>query len=365
MQTVALPNQPASYSWFDADAQYANAYRSAEPTPVPMLNNLPKSNVSSNPGGSTVIQTETPTKHHGGFLGKVENIVHRAGERVGFGTDTATRWSLYQIPEPLFGEFPAKVVNGTQGFVGGFLFVSQNHLCYSSYTDKMNRAIKIAIPFANIQHIGLAARVKGTQGAAVVLTPLTALSQKPNALQIVTRDNVNHQFFGFKKNTESVFNLLNHSWQTSRGMVAPSTGAGLGSANALPMSQQYSNSQGQYTNSQGAFTQQQMHMEQRDLSGNYSTTGLVHSFQNSGLQGTNQYVNATTTQEPSLAQQEFAHAGGVAHHNPLDRNFDGKVDMRDLTGNNAGMAHHNPLDKNFDGKVDARDFNGQTAYNTM
>jgi len=35
MQTVALPNQPASYSWFDADAQYANAYRSAEPPPFP------------------------------------------------------------------------------------------------------------------------------------------------------------------------------------------------------------------------------------------------------------------------------------------------------------------------------------------
>ncbi|PRP89232.1 hypothetical protein PROFUN_02106 [Planoprotostelium fungivorum] len=47
-------------------------------------------------------------------------------------------------------------------------------------------------------------------------------------------------------------------------------------------------------------------------------------------------------------------------HNPLDRNFDGKVDMRDLKGNNAGV-HHNPLDRNFDGKVDARDFVGQST----
>jgi len=315
MQTVALPNQPASYTWFDADQQYANAYRTAEPTPVPMLNNLPKSNVSSNPGGSTVIQTETPTKHHGGFLGKVENIVHRAGERVGFGTDTATRWSLYQIPEPLFGEFPAKVVNGTQGHVGGFLFVSQNHLCYSSYTDKLNRAIKVAIPFANIQHIGLASRVKGTQGPAIVLTPLTALSQKPNALQIVTRDNVNHQFFGFRKNTESVFNLLNHSWQTSRGIVpTQSSTMGLGAASGNSLSQgqyitgqQYA-SQGQFVNSQGTYP---VGMEQRELSGNYSTTGLVHSYENQGLTGTDQYVNGTTSTQPSLAQetfkQEFAH----------------------------------------------------------
>ncbi|PRP89258.1 hypothetical protein PROFUN_02132 [Planoprotostelium fungivorum] len=48
------------------------------------------------------------------------------------------------------------------------------------------------------------------------------------------------------------------------------------------------------------------------------------------------------------------------HHNPLDRNFDGKVDMRDLKGNNSGV-HHNPLDRNFDGKVDARDFVGQST----
>jgi len=311
MQTVALPNQPASYTWFDANQDYQNAYRAAEPAPVPMLHNLPKSNVSSNPGGSTVIQTETPTKHQGGFLGKVENLAHRVGERVGFGTDTATRWSLYQIPEPLFGEFPAKVVNGTQGYVGGFLFVSQNHLCYSSYTDKLNRAIKVAIPFANIQHIGLAQKVKGTTGTAVVLTPLTALSQKPNALQIVTRDNVNHQFFGFKKNTESVFNLLNHSWQTSRGIVAPQqTQVGLGSA-GISSGHQYQNQP--MLQSQGYGSQSAYPADARELSnGAYSTTGLVQSYNQAGLQGTDSFVNGTTSLNPADQGVKYPAAAGQA-----------------------------------------------------
>jgi len=50
-----------------------------------------------------------------------------------------------------------------------------------------------------------------------------------------------------------------------------------------------------------------------------------------------------------------------AHHNPLDRNFDGKVDFRDLKSNNNATFAHNPLDKNFDGKVDYKDFAGQSS----
>jgi len=224
MQSV-LPNQytlsqPTSYSTFEADDQYKRAYQ--EPIAGQTnghsgvyLNREPRCNVESHPSGSTVIQTETPTKHQGGFLGKVENLKLRAGEHMGIGTDSATRWSLYQFNEPLFGEFRAKLVNGTHGFSKGFLFVSAGHLCFSSFTDAQNRAVKVAIPLRNIVKIGLAQRLRNVAGSGVVLTPLSSLSMKANALQVFTKDGVLHQFFGFRKKTEQMFNTLSHVWKAS------------------------------------------------------------------------------------------------------------------------------------------------------
>jgi hypothetical protein len=60
--------------------------------------------------------------------------------------------------------------------------------------------------------------------------------------------------------------------------------------------------------------------------------------------------------------------GGLTHnststgtHNPLDRNNDGKVSAKDLTGshsNTTSTGTHNPLDRNNDGKVSAGDLTG-------
>jgi len=60
--------------------------------------------------------------------------------------------------------------------------------------------------------------------------------------------------------------------------------------------------------------------------------------------------------------------GGLTHnststgtHNPLDRNNDGKVSAKDLTGshsNTTSTGTHNPLDRNNDGKVGAGDLTG-------
>jgi hypothetical protein len=300
MQSTAAPlnTQPASYNWFDAPVEYQNSYKETTKTKTVIPPQPAKMNVNSNPGGSTVIQTETPTKHATGVMSKIENLTHRAGEHLGIGTDTATRWSLYQIPEPLFGEFHAKAVNGIQGSASGFMFISSGHVCFSSYTNAQNRAIKVIIPLVNIAHIGLAQRVKNSaHSSGIVLTPLSSLSMKANALQIITNDNVNHQFFGFRKNTENVFNLLNHSWNAARGQ---STTAPLAQQ---PMMQQ------------PMMQQQQMPLQDRngdgridarDLNngGAYSTTGLVNSYQGSGLPGTTHYVNNTTslTKEQALAQ---------------------------------------------------------------
>ncbi|PRP88863.1 hypothetical protein PROFUN_00331 [Planoprotostelium fungivorum] len=53
----------------------------------------------------------------------------------------------------------------------------------------------------------------------------------------------------------------------------------------------------------------------------------------------------------------------------LDRNHDGRIDARDFAGQPgygqqglAGGLHQNPLDRNHDGRVDARDFAGQPGY---
>jgi len=61
----------------------------------------------------------------------------------------------------------------------------------------------------------------------------------------------------------------------------------------------------------------------------------------------------------------------LAHQNPLDRNHDGRVDLKDLTGRpgmNQGLnqgIHHNPLDRNFDGRVDMNDLSGRTSSGVM
>jgi hypothetical protein len=54
--------------------------------------------------------------------------------------------------------------------------------------------------------------------------------------------------------------------------------------------------------------------------------------------------------------------GGLTHnstgsHNPLDRNNDGRVNAKDLTGSHSTSTTgtHNPLDRNNDGRVDAHD----------
>eukprot|EP01117_Protostelium_nocturnum_P001065 TRINITY_DN1138_c0_g1_i1.p1 TRINITY_DN1138_c0_g1~~TRINITY_DN1138_c0_g1_i1.p1 ORF type:complete len:354 (-),score=84.26 TRINITY_DN1138_c0_g1_i1:242-1240(-) len=308
MQTTAQPlgTRPAFYSEFDAPTEYQRTHvavprdKTAKPLPLPAT-----STTNSNPGGSTVISTETPTKHPVGFMAKVENLTHRVGEHLGFGTDTATRWSFYQLPEPLLGEFPAKVVNGAQGYSSGFAFVSQGHLCFSSYTNAQNRAIKVIIPFANIVNITLAQRVKNAaHSTGIVLTPISSLSMKANALQVVTSDNVVHQFFGFRKNVENVFNLLTHAWQTSRGGM---TNAGIAPM-PIPMQQHQTQQMNALDRNHNGIPDSQERRNPLDRNGDgrvdaadftnqgaYSTTGLVNSYQGAGLPGTTHYVNNTTS----------------------------------------------------------------------
>ncbi|PRP77256.1 hypothetical protein PROFUN_14468, partial [Planoprotostelium fungivorum] len=85
------------------------------------------------------------------------------------------------------------------------------------------------------------------------------------------------------------------------------------------------------------------------------------------------------TGQPGMQQQGLMGQQGLAGQrtNPLDKNHDGKVDLKDLTGQPgygqqglagqpmmgqqglAGGAHHNPLDRNHDGKVDLKDLTGR------
>lgn len=218
MQT-ALPStlpiaEPATYHFFDAPTEY----RELNQKP-PKVQKEVQYQISNNPNGGTVIQTEKPSRfEEGSFRQKVSNLVTRGSERLGFSNDTASRWGLYQIPEPLFGEFRARIINGLSA-TSGYLFVSQGHLCFSSFTDKTSRAMKLIIPFNNIARIGLAHRLRNVPGTAINLTPLTSMSMTADAIQVFTRDGVTHQFFGLKKKTESLFNLLNHTWGLSTGVI--------------------------------------------------------------------------------------------------------------------------------------------------
>jgi len=218
MQT-ALPStlaiaEPATYSFFDAP----NEYRDLNQKPAKVPKEV-QYQISNNPSGGTVIQTETPSRFEAGsFRSKVGNLTTRISERVGFANDTSSRWGLYQIAEPLFGEFRARIINGLSA-ASGYLFVSQGHLCFSSFTDKTNRAMKLIVPFQNIARIGLAHRLRNVPGTAVNLTPLTSMSMTADAIQVFTRDGVTHQFFGLKKKTEALFNLLNHTWGLATGVI--------------------------------------------------------------------------------------------------------------------------------------------------
>ncbi|PRP87960.1 hypothetical protein PROFUN_02697 [Planoprotostelium fungivorum] len=235
MQT-ALPStlpiaEPATYNFFDAP----NDYRQLNQKPPKVVSSYVSSispsdshfqpvkevqyQISNNPNGGTLIQTETPSRFEAGsFRHRVGNLTTRISERIGFANDTSSRWGLYQIPEPLFGEFRARVINGLSAS-SGYLFISQGHLCFSSFTDKTNRAMKLIVPFQNIVRIGLAHRLRNTPGTAINLTPLTSMSLTADAIQIYTRDGITHQFFGLKKKTESLYNLLNHTWGLATGVI--------------------------------------------------------------------------------------------------------------------------------------------------
>ncbi|KAI8936205.1 hypothetical protein NX059_006634 [Plenodomus lindquistii] len=62
-----------------------------------------------------------------------------------------------------------------------------------------------------------------------------------------------------------------------------------------------------------------------------------------------------------LSHKDGHHSHGTA--NPLDRNNDGRVDARDVTGSSTTRTHGtaNPLDRNNDGRVDARDATGSST----
>eukprot|EP01117_Protostelium_nocturnum_P000147 TRINITY_DN1021_c0_g1_i3.p1 TRINITY_DN1021_c0_g1~~TRINITY_DN1021_c0_g1_i3.p1 ORF type:complete len:274 (+),score=74.74 TRINITY_DN1021_c0_g1_i3:149-970(+) len=87
---------------------------------------------------------------------------------------------------------------------------------------------------------------------------------------------------------------------------------------------------------------------------------------------------ATGYTKPNGYTQTESSSTYTTHANPLDRNHDGRVDLKDLTGQpstgysttqgytqpilggtSSTVAHSNPLDRNHDGRVDLKDLTGQ------
>ncbi|PRP82280.1 hypothetical protein PROFUN_06292 [Planoprotostelium fungivorum] len=203
--TTGLHAQPALYSTSAVPNNYGTYYQ---------YEKAPKTVISGSHQGAQVSQTQVPQKRQG-FFGKVESILHRGAEQLGVGTDTQSRWAMFGINEPLFAEFPCKVANGTT-YNRGYGFVSANHFAFSSFTDGQGQAIKFLIPLSQIAHINQAQRVKSTAQGGLVFAPITSAAMRPNALQLITKDNQLHQIFGLKQ-TDNVYNVLRHSMATQQG----------------------------------------------------------------------------------------------------------------------------------------------------
>jgi len=208
---VASTHQPipATYNWTDLDPTYQTMY--SETTTY-----------LAQPSGTTVITEKEAIpgkKKKPGFLARISNtldhVVHRSSETLGLGNETSSRWGLFGLSDNLLAEFPCKLLNGNTG-VRGYMFVSQNYLCFASHTDASHRLLKFMTPLSNVVSLHRASKVR-SKGTAPLFVPMTDQSAVPDALQIVTTDNLMHQFFGFGGNMTNAFNILNHSWSLIRG----------------------------------------------------------------------------------------------------------------------------------------------------
>jgi len=268
-----------------------------------------KNTLTQTRGGSQVLETQTAQKP--GLGGKIANIVHRAEER--FSGNANSRWAAFGLNEPLLQEFHAKT-SYADTRIGGWIFLSQGHFGWISYTDAQNRAIKTLIPWSNIMDIVPTSRVKGQATKTYQFAPIMAPGAIAEGFQIFTRDNLVYQFFGLKKNIDQVFALFGNLW-------VPHYGTRTGFTSGLH--------HGGFVRSTGNTGMGQTTYVQQPMMGQtgYGTTGLA---------GQTTYV-----QQPMMGQTGYTNTGlvgGQTHHNPLDRNHDGRVNAADLHPNRTGLA---------------------------
>lgn len=156
----------------------------------------------------------------GSIVSFTEGAVKKTGQQIEALANTTTtrdshvRWQLFGIEDTLLGEYPCKVVNNNR-VVRGYLFISYNYLCFSSYVDSYNRVERVVIPLRTIARITQAEKVKGNSYLPVIL-PITRPEMRPNVIQVTTTDNMLHQFYGIRYNYQTAFNLLNHAWESAR-----------------------------------------------------------------------------------------------------------------------------------------------------
>ncbi|PRP78775.1 hypothetical protein PROFUN_00948 [Planoprotostelium fungivorum] len=195
---------PASQQWTAVDPAMANQF----------VNNK----LTQTRGGSQVLETQQPVKP--GIGGKISNLVHRAEER--FSGNANSRFALFGLAEPLLAEYRGKTSYGQTNRLGGWIYITQNHFGWISHTDSQNRVVKTLLPWSNVVNIVPTSRIRGP-GKTYQFAPITAQGAAPEGFQIFTRDNLIYQFFGFKKNMESIFNLFNNVWlgrHTTPGFVS-------------------------------------------------------------------------------------------------------------------------------------------------
>eukprot|EP00028_Trichosphaerium_sp_Am-I-7-wt_P003789 CAMPEP_0168538416 /NCGR_PEP_ID=MMETSP0405-20121227/21082_1 /TAXON_ID=498012 /ORGANISM="Trichosphaerium sp, Strain Am-I-7 wt" /LENGTH=293 /DNA_ID=CAMNT_0008567509 /DNA_START=42 /DNA_END=923 /DNA_ORIENTATION=+ len=170
-------------------------------------------------------------KSRGGFFASLSNTLEQVTHEVvktvdsaAMATENATRRELanqasdrfrrfFRLPwlENLWGEFTCKIVNGPSMFVVGYLFVSDNYLCYSGLKSNVGR-LSMMIPLKNIVTIQPAVSLSASDSTKPPIIQLPTPQAKPNAIFVYTRDGTIHQFYSFYS-YDKCRNVLDHAWR--------------------------------------------------------------------------------------------------------------------------------------------------------
>jgi len=180
-----------------------------------------------------LVSYETAPKASRNVLQNVGKALNNFFNEVGVALDSASRnvddwwkaegtdrWAASGITAPLLAEFRCKALNGNTS-MNGYIHMSPNYLCFSSYFADTNQMIRVVLPFSSVTRLQQAKKISKKGEIPAKFQATTDPLSKPDTIQVFTNDNLVHTFWGFYWSYDQAWNILVHAWSTSRRLGTP------------------------------------------------------------------------------------------------------------------------------------------------